>query len=123
MNQSQVYICPLSLESPSHLPPHPNPLGCYRELKPGLYNNQKHMFDIRISLSHFTFTNKASNSPLKVILDFAFFILLCLYQYIAILISMYLYAHIYNNTGFKMYSKAMLLFSLIPCAPHYICHL
>ena len=29
MNQPQVYICPLSLELLSHLPPHPIPLGCH----------------------------------------------------------------------------------------------
>ena len=32
MNQPQVYECPLSLESPSCLPPHPTPLGCHRAL-------------------------------------------------------------------------------------------
>ena len=30
INQSQVYICPLSLEPPSHLPSHPTPLSCHR---------------------------------------------------------------------------------------------
>ena len=30
MNQSQVYICSLPLEPPSHLPPHPIPLSCHR---------------------------------------------------------------------------------------------
>ena len=30
MNQPQVYVCPLSLESPSRLLPHPTPLGCHR---------------------------------------------------------------------------------------------
>ena len=30
MNRPQVYICPLPLESPSHLPPHHTPLGCHR---------------------------------------------------------------------------------------------
>ena len=30
MNQPQAYICPLSLEPPSHLPPLLAPLGCYR---------------------------------------------------------------------------------------------
>ena len=29
-NQSWVYICPFSLDPPSHLPSHPTPLGCYR---------------------------------------------------------------------------------------------
>ena len=28
----QVYICPLPLEPPSHLPPCPTPLGCHRAL-------------------------------------------------------------------------------------------
>ena len=32
MNQPQVHMCPLPLEPPSHLPPHPTPLGCYRAL-------------------------------------------------------------------------------------------
>ena len=32
MNQPQVYICPLSLEPPSRLPPHPTSLGCHRAL-------------------------------------------------------------------------------------------
>ena len=30
MKQPQVYTCPLSLEPPCHLPPHPTPLGCHR---------------------------------------------------------------------------------------------
>ena len=30
MNQPQVHIGPLPLETPSHLPPHPSPLGCHR---------------------------------------------------------------------------------------------
>ena len=30
VNQLLVYICPLPLEPPSHLPPHPTPLGCHR---------------------------------------------------------------------------------------------
>ena len=30
MNQPSVYICALLLEPPSHLPPHPTPLGCHR---------------------------------------------------------------------------------------------
>ena len=30
MNQPQVHTCPLPAESPSPLPPHPTPLGCYR---------------------------------------------------------------------------------------------
>ena len=30
MNQPQVYIYPLPFETPSHLPPHPTPLGWYR---------------------------------------------------------------------------------------------
>ena len=30
MNQPQVYIYPLPFEPPSHLPPHPTPLGWYR---------------------------------------------------------------------------------------------
>ena len=30
MNQLQVYICSLPFEPPSHLSPHPSPLGCYR---------------------------------------------------------------------------------------------
>ena len=30
MNQSQLDICPLSLEPSSHLPPYPTPLGCHR---------------------------------------------------------------------------------------------
>ena len=25
-----AYVCPLPLEAPSHLPPHPTPLGCHR---------------------------------------------------------------------------------------------
>ena len=29
MNQPQVYICSLPLAPPSHLPPHPTPLGCH----------------------------------------------------------------------------------------------
>ena len=29
MNQPYVYICPLPLETPSHLPPHPTLLGCH----------------------------------------------------------------------------------------------
>ena len=32
MNQSQIYIYPLPFEPPSHLPPHPTPLGCHRAL-------------------------------------------------------------------------------------------
>ena len=32
MNQPQVYECPLPLESPSCVPPHPTPLGCHRAL-------------------------------------------------------------------------------------------
>ena len=32
--KSLVYVRPLPLESPSHLPPHPTPLGCHRA--PGL---------------------------------------------------------------------------------------
>ena len=31
-NQPWIYICALPLETPSHLPPHPTPLGCYRAL-------------------------------------------------------------------------------------------
>ena len=34
MNQPLVYTCPLPTEPPSHLPFHPNPLGCHRA--PGL---------------------------------------------------------------------------------------
>ena len=30
MNQSQVYMHPFTLESPSHFPPHPTPLGSHR---------------------------------------------------------------------------------------------
>ena len=30
MNQSWVHLCPLPLESYSHFPPLPTPLGCYR---------------------------------------------------------------------------------------------
>ena len=30
MNQLQVYICSLPFEPPSHLSPHPSPLGCHR---------------------------------------------------------------------------------------------
>ena len=30
LNQSYIYICPLPLECPSHLPPHPIPLSCKR---------------------------------------------------------------------------------------------
>ena len=30
INQPEVYICLLLLESPSHLSPHPTPLGCHR---------------------------------------------------------------------------------------------
>ena len=29
-NWPKVYICPLPLENPSHLPPYPTPLGCHR---------------------------------------------------------------------------------------------
>ena len=32
MNRPQVYICPPHLELPSHLSPHPIPLGCARAL-------------------------------------------------------------------------------------------
>ena len=32
MNQPEVYIYPLPFETPSHLPPHPTPLGWYRAL-------------------------------------------------------------------------------------------
>jgi len=32
MNQPQVHMCLLPLEPPSHLPPHPTPLGCHRTL-------------------------------------------------------------------------------------------
>ena len=32
MNQPWVYIYPLSLETSSHIPPHPIPLGCHRAL-------------------------------------------------------------------------------------------
>ena len=32
MNQPWIYILPLPLEPPSHLPPHPTPLGCHRAL-------------------------------------------------------------------------------------------
>ena len=35
MNYPEVYICPLHLEPPSHLPPHPIPLGCHRALALG----------------------------------------------------------------------------------------
>ena len=28
MNQPRVYVCPPHPETPSHLPPHPIPLGC-----------------------------------------------------------------------------------------------
>ena len=31
-NQPWIYICALPLETPSHLPPRPTPLGCYRAL-------------------------------------------------------------------------------------------
>ena len=30
MNQTKVYICPLPLELPFHLPLHPTPVGCHR---------------------------------------------------------------------------------------------
>ena len=30
VSQPQVYMCPLPLEPPSHLPSHPTPLGCHR---------------------------------------------------------------------------------------------
>ena len=30
MNQPQVYICPLPLETSSHSPPYPTPVGCHR---------------------------------------------------------------------------------------------
>ena len=29
---SSVCTCPLSLKPPSHLPPHPTPLGCHKAL-------------------------------------------------------------------------------------------
>ena len=32
MNQPQVYLCPLPLEPPFHLPPHHTPLGSHRAL-------------------------------------------------------------------------------------------
>ena len=32
MIQTQVYIWPLPLEPPSHLPPHPTHLGCHKAL-------------------------------------------------------------------------------------------
>ena len=32
MNQPQIYTCPVPLEPPFHLPPHPTPLGCHRAL-------------------------------------------------------------------------------------------
>ena len=32
MSQPEVYVCPLPPEPPSHLPPHPAPLGCHRAL-------------------------------------------------------------------------------------------
>ena len=35
MNQPWVYICALPLKPPSHLPPHPTPLGCHRPLALG----------------------------------------------------------------------------------------
>ena len=35
MNWHWVYICPLPLESPSHLPPHPTLRGCHRALALG----------------------------------------------------------------------------------------
>ena len=35
MNWHWVYICPLPLESPSHLPPHPTLIGCHRALALG----------------------------------------------------------------------------------------
>ena len=30
MNQPQVYVCALPPEPPSHVPPLPTPLGCYK---------------------------------------------------------------------------------------------
>ena len=41
MNQPQVYICPLPLESPPHLPLHPTPLGHHRVLGCGPYAIQQ----------------------------------------------------------------------------------
>ena len=35
MNQPQVYMCPTHPETPSHLLPHPIPLGCPRALALG----------------------------------------------------------------------------------------
>ena len=35
MNWPQVYMCPLPLEPPLNLPPHPTPLGCHRALDVG----------------------------------------------------------------------------------------
>ena len=33
MSHPWVYMCPLPLEPPFHLPPHPTPLGCHRALE------------------------------------------------------------------------------------------
>ena len=32
VNQPHVYTCPLPLETPSHLPPHPAPQSCHRAM-------------------------------------------------------------------------------------------
>ena len=32
VNQPQAYACPATLDPPSHLPPHPTPLGCHKAL-------------------------------------------------------------------------------------------
>ena len=37
MNQPQVYVCPLPLESPSHLPPYPTPLWIPPGSHPGFH--------------------------------------------------------------------------------------
>ena len=51
MNQPWVYICLLPLKPPSHLPPHPTPLGCHRAPRfelPASYST----FPLAVSLTY-----------------------------------------------------------------------
>ena len=53
MNQTEVYVCPLPLEPPSHLPPQPTPLVCLRALELNSLNHTENLH----WLSNFTYGN------------------------------------------------------------------
>jgi len=57
MNQPEVYISPLPLEPPSHLPPHPTPLGGHRAPALGsLYHTaNSHWLSIHIHMFMYMF--------------------------------------------------------------------